>query len=273
VWVESFGRFAAKPRQWEIRARTLASYGLVHVERGSGWFESTASGRIDVPPRSLLVLFPDLPHSYAPTQWWEEQWMLFGGDVVTAFEQQGLLTRDKPLIELGNDRAIPRQLSSVREALEAGGPLAVALAGARVHELLVLAQGVRAGLRGDRTDAAVCAAIELIDAAAGRAPTPLELATELGVGYSTLRRRFRESTGFSLKEYMLRAQLRRAKHLLAYTALPVEAVAERAGFQDAFYFARIFRSREGVPPSQYRARGERGSAAIAVADMQERTLD
>jgi transcriptional regulator GlxA family with amidase domain len=193
--------------------------------------------------------------------------MLFGGSVAEAFDREGILSRAQPCIELRGDRAIPQQLAAVRDALAEGGPLAAALAGARLHELLVLAQGLRAGLRGDQRDVSVCAAIELIDASGGCGLTPEGLAEELEVGYSTLRRRFREGTGFSLKEYMLRAQLRRAKELLTYTALSIDAIALRAGFRDPFYFARIFRSREGVPPSLYRARSERGSAAVAVVDV------
>jgi transcriptional regulator GlxA family with amidase domain len=35
--------------------------------------------------------------------------------------------------------------------------------------------------------------------------------------YSTLRRRFKQATGYSLKEYVLRIRLLRAKELLAFT--------------------------------------------------------
>ncbi len=267
LWVESCGRFAAKPSDWKVQDRVLGSYGLLHIGRGGGWFDSPHSGRIAVPAHSLVFLFPDVAHSYAPAPWWEERWLLFGGFVAEAFDREGILSREHPLVEVGGDRAIPRQLASVRAALAEGGPLAAALAGARLHELLVLTQGLRAGLRGDQRDASVCAAIEMIDASGGCGLTPESLAEELEVGYSTLRRRFREGTGFSLKEYMLRAQLRRAKELLTYTSLPIDSVAARAGFRDPFYFARVFRSREGVPPSLYRARGERGSAAVAVVDV------
>jgi AraC-like DNA-binding protein len=267
LWVESCGRFAAKPSDWVVQDRVLGSYGLLHIERGSGWYQSGRSGRIEVPARSLVFLFPGMAHSYAPSPWWEERWLIFGGSVAEAFDREGILSREQPLVELGGDRAIPRQLAAVRAALAEGGPLAAALAGARLHELLVLAQGLRAGLRGDQRDASVCAAIEMIDASGGCGLTPEGLAEELEVGYSTLRRRFREGTGFSLKEYMLRAQLRRAKELLTYTSLSIDAIAARAGFRDPFYFARLFRSREGVPPSAYRTRGERGSAAVAIVDV------
>ena len=44
----------------------------------------------------------------------------------------------------------------------------------------------------------------------------------------------------------------KAKLLLADRSLTIDAVAERVGFEDAKYFARVFKDLAGISPSAYR---------------------
>jgi AraC-like DNA-binding protein len=81
-----------------------------------------------------------------------------------------------------------------------------------------------------------------------------DLCAHTGMSPSTLRRRFVATVGMPPYEWILGERIRVARELLATTALPVAQVAERAGFADAAYFARIFAMRVGVAPRQYRTR-------------------
>ena len=296
LWVESCGAFAAKPAAWTVDDRRPRGYRLLWIERGAGWLETALTRRIAVPPDSLVALFPEVAHRYAPEVWWQERWIEFAGPLAAAFERAGLLDRRRPLLRLHGDLEIPRQFERVVDALREGGPLAGALAASRVHELLVLAHGLRSGLRGGPEDDLIPRAIAWLDTrlpplvdteasapppadpgapsvepiarepepGALHAPRPQDVAAALDVGYSTLRRRFKQETGFSIKEYILSAQLRWAKELLVCSSLPVDAIAARVGFRDAFYFSRLFRSREGTSPSEFREHRERGPAAVAI---------
>ncbi|MNW68056.1 Arabinose operon regulatory protein [compost metagenome] len=46
----------------------------------------------------------------------------------------------------------------------------------------------------------------------------------------------------------------RARHLLDTTAAPVKAVADEIGYDDPYYFSRLFRRIHDVSPSEYRRR-------------------
>jgi len=78
------------------------------------------------------------------------------------------------------------------------------------------------------------------------------LPRECHLGYSTFRRHFKQATGYSPKEYVLRVRLRAAKQLLAFTNQNVADVAAAVGFDDTFYFARLFRTKEGLSPTVFR---------------------
>jgi len=291
--MESRGYFPTKPAAWGVCGRRPATYRLVWIEDGAGWLETALTRRIAVPTHSFLLLFPGRVHSYAPDVWWSERWLEFAGPIPEQLEAAGFLDPRQPVLELGIDRALTQQFLRVEQALREPGPLAGPLAAARLHEVLILMHCARTGLRkGDRSSL-VQRALDWIDGrlpGVGRPPVesdaatgqpiplvpgdeappapdtlrPEDVAQALDVGYSTLRRRFKRATGFSVKEYILSAQLRRAKQLLTCTSESVEVISRRLGFEDPFYFSRLFRSREGASPSAFRERREQGPSEVVV---------
>ena len=45
---------------------------------------------------------------------------------------------------------------------------------------------------------------------------------------------------------------RSAAELLTSTDLPISDISRRCGYENPFYFSRVFRERMGMPPSEYR---------------------
>lgn len=80
--------------------------------------------------------------------------------------------------------------------------------------------------------------------------------TELGrvMGHDPIRfaRAFKQSTGFSVAQYRLRARVDRARHLLVEGKLPIKVISQDAGFYDQAHFTRAFRVAFGTTPLQYR---------------------
>lgn len=63
---------------------------------------------------------------------------------------------------------------------------------------------------------------------------------------------FKERTGYSLKQYILRRRIGEAQTLLYTTRDSVQAIAAAVGFEDAGYFSRLFTKYVGLPPVEYR---------------------
>jgi AraC-like DNA-binding protein len=78
------------------------------------------------------------------------------------------------------------------------------------------------------------------------------LAKSCGFSLSTLRRRFRETTGTAIHRYTLQCRIGEACSLLGESDLPLKQVAERLGYSDVYFFNRQFRNVMGVPPGAYR---------------------
>jgi AraC family transcriptional regulator len=81
----------------------------------------------------------------------------------------------------------------------------------------------------------------------------LSLATVAEVGIDGFVRLFKQSTGFSPHQYVLRRRIDRAQALLGDPALSLTEIAFRSGFSDQSHFTRMFHRFTGVPPRTYRA--------------------
>jgi transcriptional regulator GlxA family with amidase domain len=75
-----------------------------------------------------------------------------------------------------------------------------------------------------------------------------------GLADRSFKRRFARATGMSPMEYVHTLRLEESKHTLETTDLPIEAVANEAGYEDASFFGRLFRRKVGLTPAQYRKR-------------------
>ena len=62
----------------------------------------------------------------------------------------------------------------------------------------------------------------------------------------------KERKGLTVKQYVTSYRMKMAKQLLAYTTASISDIAERCGFTDSSYFAKIFKAAEGISPKDYR---------------------
>jgi transcriptional regulator GlxA family with amidase domain len=80
------------------------------------------------------------------------------------------------------------------------------------------------------------------------------LAVELAVSPRTLARRFTQSTGDSPQVFLQKLRVETGKALLENTALRMDQVLERIGYDDDSAFRRLFRKHTGLSPREYRRR-------------------
>ncbi|MFA5101493.1 MAG: AraC family transcriptional regulator [Candidatus Omnitrophota bacterium] len=68
------------------------------------------------------------------------------------------------------------------------------------------------------------------------------------------RRRFKEETGTTPTEYLIRMRIDNARKLLEQqrtSGAMIKEIARLSGFSDPYYFSRLFKSKIGVSPSYY----------------------
>lgn len=83
------------------------------------------------------------------------------------------------------------------------------------------------------------------------------MATVAGVTPPHFCRLFKKATGISPHQYVMKARLDRAQHMLVQTDLSLAIVSEEAGFASQSHFSRAFRAWFGLAPSVYRQQERR----------------
>lgn len=86
---------------------------------------------------------------------------------------------------------------------------------------------------------------------------PLQVATlaaRVGLSKSHFTVLFKRYVGGTPMDYFIRLRLRQACRLLEDTRMSVKEIAYTLGYDDPFYFSRIFKSFNQIAPSKYRLR-------------------
>ena len=78
-----------------------------------------------------------------------------------------------------------------------------------------------------------------------------ELAALENVSISHFRKLFKKSVDISPQEYIIQQRINMACKLLAQSSMSNEEVSNKVGYNDPFYFSRIFKKKTGMSPKQY----------------------
>lgn len=81
----------------------------------------------------------------------------------------------------------------------------------------------------------------------------IDLASDLGVSYSTFKNTFKSQTDCTPVEFLRQLRIRKARFLLGTTSKPIKVIALECGFGTAEYFCNCFKTEAGQTPMEYRA--------------------
>ena len=94
--------------------------------------------------------------------------------------------------------------------------------------------------------------INYIDVQLNRDIEVAELSSIVNLPRAEFSAAFRQAFGIPPKQFISLRRITRARELLVESSLSIKEVALRCGYQDEFFFHRIFKKYTGVPPARYR---------------------
>ncbi|WP_310830067.1 AraC family transcriptional regulator [Paenibacillus pedocola] len=86
-----------------------------------------------------------------------------------------------------------------------------------------------------------------------------DMAKEIGISYSYMRKIVYEQTGKSMIDFVNQLRIEKAKELLMDTELTIKQIAAEVGYFNVQSFNRFFRKYEGMPPSSYKSAKSKSS--------------
>ena len=98
----------------------------------------------------------------------------------------------------------------------------------------------------------VCRVEEILHKRYGGDISLAELAAELELTPGYISALMKKHTGLRFSEYLTRVRMEQAKRLLTETDARIYEIAAAVGYEDAFYFSRLFKRLTGVSPMDWR---------------------
>lgn len=248
LWVDRIGQRHAESHKPHLRY--LGQYAAVMVMRGRGRFFSPTSGQVDLHAGDMVLLFPDEPTWYHSVGPWDEYWIVWHGPDAIALEDLGYLDRRSAVLrgpaEIG--RQAHRRLTEIIDSEDRAAVLE-----RKTVVLRMILELYRVGGRaGAHRDEVIEAAMRFISQHLCDELRVDALAERFNVSEAHFRRRFKRCTGQGPRRFITHLRITRAKALLAQ-GLPIKEVAARVGFDDPFYFMRVFRRTAGMPAGRFQA--------------------
>lgn len=229
------------------------SFLVMYVARGSGYW-SSGGQEIPVPEGSLLFLDCYRPHCYGTRSGWEIYWLHFDGVLARPYFET--FAADGAFLMQSDAAVCVRSVRKIFESFDRRCPVSEPMISKRINDLLT---GAILALQQEKKQLKRLGAIdESVQFIAEHVEQPLtleQLAASVSLSPFYFARLFKQETGFSPHEYIVRARVDKAKYLLISTSLPLKEIACRCGFGNECSFSTLFKKMSGCTPRGYRMRG------------------
>lgn len=202
----------------------------------------------------LLLLPRGLAHAYAADDAdpWTIYWVHFDGNTALDFFNNLPLDQDYPVIEVGQNSKLIADFETLLQVRQSGYQLKHFFHAAnQLRQILSYLALLRSsdqsqsGFDLERIHSYMQAHIH----------QPLELETlaqQLNLSKYHFAKRYKELTGTSAINHFINLKIERACQLLDIGNQNINEISYALGYEDAYYFSRIFKKVMGLSPTQYR---------------------
>lgn len=253
LYLTDAGFFPKAAGHYRDRREGIEEYILLCCIDGQGTIESKERS-IRLHSGEALCIPKDTVHRYyadeaAP---WSLLWLHFSGEDVRLYPLEewkviGFAEKEKSLERL------MYLFTSLFELLEEpytkGNFICISqLLGTILSEIYFREAGEAAG----RHQRQVTEIVRFMERNLKKELTLSSLADRFLLSKSQLNSIFHECTGTSPVSFLISMRLKKACRLLRSTDIPIGTIAAELGYEDQYYFSRLFRKTVGCSPSEYR---------------------
>lgn len=221
--------------------------GRYQTEHHQGWLQAG----------QVLLLRSGIAHSYqADTQQpWSIYWAHFAGDMVDYYmDYIGLSDPDdSPVLTLSNWRALLPDVTQLLNLQHQRLTLERALLAANLlQKMLIQMPLLRRQPKSSTPDFNLLTLERFMHDNSHRTLELADFAAFTGLSTFHFSKKFRQLTGESPIRYFNLMKMREAEAMLVETTYSVRQISQTLGFEDPYYFSRLFKKINGIAPRDYR---------------------
>lgn len=247
------------------RQQGVGQYVFIYCVKGYGWYE--IEGRhYDIQPNQYFIIPVGTPHNYGAAKEapWTIYWIHFKGTLAACYASNAAEPKEiRPEI---HSRISNRQnlFEEIFRTLQRGFTLEnLSYASSLFHyylgSLRYIHQYRDAIVADESISPEVSDSKRLVDALIHYMEENKEkhltmemLSRYSGYSGSHLAMLFRQQTGMAPLAYFNRMKMEEACYLLLHTRMKVNQICHKLGFEDPYYFSRLFTKVIGMSPRSYR---------------------
>ncbi|NIK70374.1 MULTISPECIES: AraC family transcriptional regulator [unclassified Paenibacillus] len=256
--ITDIGCFPYARHHYRRRPEGSEAYIVMYCTDGCGWVKLDDERRHEVRKGELAVIPAGTPHEYGSSEEepWTIYWIHLKGELASSFFGEHGKAAPVP-IPVERSSTIIGLFDECYEMLLKGytldhvvyvSQLACHLAG-----IIRLVHAFRQAAPSPRRQLDIEKAIQYMTEHLEDNVSLAELAAEAALSVPHFTQLFKKKTGYSPIDYYLRLKIQLASQYLDLTDQSVKAVGVRVGFQDPYYFSRLFKKIMGKSPSAYRS--------------------
>lgn len=237
----------------------MEGYIINITVRGKAWVKTKEGAYISCEKNDLLIFPPGVPHHYGrdeTSDCWDHFWIYFiprpyWHNWLTWQDRQGEIGK----LTLKNEQSSELMKAMFTEAItffSEGDTLSEAMSMNVLERIILNCYRLQEDARKKIRDARVEEVCLYLNKHITEDLSIADLAAQVCLSPSRLSHLFRGETGQTINEWKEEQRIYRAKNMLQNTSLSISDIAQLSGYNDAFYFSRIFRRHCGVSPRRYR---------------------
>lgn len=251
LFTDAIGYFPNAKHHNRSRKNGIEEYILLYCLKGEGWIKIHGK-TIKLTPNTGYIIPKNTPHKYGSSQKeaWSIYWVHFSGTYAATFYERFCFTKESAvnIVYDENRLEVLKEIISLLE--DTLSDERVELVHFKLMTFLSSLCYVTT-LENNITDK-ISVSISFMKTNLEETLTIDTLANQACFSVSRYSELFKQKTGYSPIQYFIRLKIQKACEYLYFTNLNIKEICKKVGFEDPYYFSRMFKKQIGLSPMQYK---------------------
>ena len=234
--------------------RVLPEFQMIYITLGEGNF-SCGGKNYQVKPGNIMLVLPGIKHRYQPLleTGWHEYWVGFKGAYFSRLLEEGRFSDEHVFFETGLQDSILSLFKQIIDEVGSQRPLYQLKTCALILSLIAeVLTRERRKEQPNYYEKIVAKAKYLMESNIFDDINLTSISDQLGISTSRLNEIFKTYTSMTPYQYYIHVKIYKAESILEQGDLSIKEVAYKMGFEDQYYFSRLFKSKTGFSPSDWK---------------------
>lgn len=259
LYITDIGYYPKAQYHYRKRVTAIKEFVFIYCVDGCGWYRIYGT-KHDVKHDQYFILPAGVPHEYGASKDnpWTIYWIHFGGPLAAFYAADCTTPSDiTPAVSsrINARNSLFEDIFHTLNESYAIESLRYAMASFQ-HYLATLRyiQQYRSAKNSKDTNNLLQMAIHFFEENIERRIQLDSVCKFVGLSPSRLSALFKEKIGYSPLNYFTLLKIKKACHLLDTTDMKITQISLYLGFDDPYYFSRLFTKNMGLSPKYYRSR-------------------